>query len=152
MKLVKEFKEFAVKGNMIDMAIGIIIGTAFNKVIDVLAKQVILPPLSLLTQGVNFQEKKFILREAIVNTSGELVTHEVAIAYGELMTVLLDFLVIGFTIFIVIKAMNKLRSKAQDTADTTVVTPKDIELLADLKLLMQEQNKILKSQISKQGS
>lgn len=134
---------------MIDMAIGIIIGTAFNKVIDVLAKQVILPPLSLLTQGVNFQEKKFILREAVVNSSGELSTHEVAIAYGELITVFLDFLVIGFTIFIVIKAMNKLRSKAQDTTDTTVVTPKDIELLADLKLLMQEQNKILQSQISK---
>ena len=63
MKLIKEFKDFAVKGNMIDMAIGIIIGASFNAVINVLVKNVILPPLSLLSDGINFQEKKLILRE-----------------------------------------------------------------------------------------
>ena len=66
MKFLKEFKEFAVKGNMMDMAIGIIIGASFNKVIDVLAKEVLLPPLSLLSDGVNFQDKKIILRDAIL--------------------------------------------------------------------------------------
>lgn len=67
MKLFKEFKEFAVKGNMMDMAIGIIIGVAFNKVIDVLVKKVFLPPLSLLTDGVNFEDKKIILKEVVTN-------------------------------------------------------------------------------------
>ncbi|NRB61172.1 MAG: large conductance mechanosensitive channel protein MscL [Winogradskyella sp.] len=149
MKLLKEFKEFAVKGNMMDMAIGIIIGAAFNKVIDVLAKQVILPPLSLLSDGVSFQDKKIILREGVSNASGEITVSEVAVEYGALIEVFIDFLIIGFTIFIVVKAMNKLRRKAQDTTDETVVTPKDIELLSDLKQLMQEQNKILQSNVSK---
>lgn len=149
MKLIKEFKEFAVKGNMMDMAIGIIIGAAFNKVIDVLAKQVILPPLSLLSNGVNFENKKLVLRDGITDASGTITTTEVAIAYGKLFEVFLDFLIIGFTVFIVVKGMNRLRNKAQDTKDETVVTPKDIQLLSDLKELMEEQNKLLKSNGSK---
>lgn len=149
MKLLKEFKEFAVKGNMMDMAIGIIIGAAFNKVIDVLAKQVILPPLSLLSDGVNFQSKKLVLREVITDASGAIMTSEVAVAYGALIEVFLDFLIIGFTVFIVVKAMNRLRNKAQDAKDETVVTPKDIQLLSDLKDLMEEQNKLLRSNVSK---
>ena len=146
MKLLKEFKEFAVKGNMMDMAIGIIIGAAFNKVIDVLAKQVLLPPLSLMSDGVNLEDQKFILREEVINGEGAISMSEVAIAYGKLIEVFLDFLIIGFTVFIVVKFMNRLKRKAQDAKDNTVVTPKDIELLSNLNVLMEEQNKILKSQ------
>jgi large conductance mechanosensitive channel len=149
MKLIKEFKEFAVKGNMMDMAIGIIIGAAFNKVIDVLAKEVLLPPLSLLSDGANFEHKKLILREAVIDASDKVLVSEVAVAYGSLISVFIDFLVIGFTVFIIVKFMNRLRSKAQDTSDTTVVTPKDIELLSDLRLLMEEQNRILRSRVEK---
>lgn len=149
MKLLNEFKEFAVKGNMMDMAVGIIIGAAFNKVVDVLAKQVLLPPLSLLTDGVNLKEKKLVLRDAVVDVTGNITVSEVAIAYGALLEVLLDFMIIGFTVFIVVKGMNKLRNKAQDTEDKTVVTPKDIQLLSDLKSLMQEQNSLLKTKVSK---
>lgn len=149
MKLLKEFKEFAVKGNMMDMAIGIIIGAAFNKVIDVLAKQVLLPPLSLLSDGANFQDKKLILREALLDTSGTVITSEVAVEYGALIEVFIDFIIIGFTVFIVVKAMNRLRNKAQDTTDETVTTPKDIELLSDLRNLMEEQNRLLRSKVSK---
>jgi large conductance mechanosensitive channel len=149
MKLIKEFKEFAVKGNMMDMAIGIIIGAAFNKVIDVLAKEVLLPPLSLLSDGANFEHKKLILREAVIDASDMVLVSEVAVAYGSLISVFIDFLVIGFSVFIIVKFMNRLRSKAQDTSDTTVVTPKDIELLSDLRLLMEEQNRILRSRVEK---
>ncbi|WP_298238794.1 large conductance mechanosensitive channel protein MscL [uncultured Algibacter sp.] len=145
MKIFKEFKEFAVKGNMMDMAIGIIIGAAFNKVIDVLVKMVFLPPLSLLTDGVNFQDKRIILREALADTSGAVITDEVAIGYGSLVEAFLDFIIIGFTVFIVVKFMNRLRNKAQDTKDETVATPKDIELLTKLNELMEEQNALLKS-------
>ena len=148
MKLLKEFKEFAVKGNMMDMAIGIIIGASFNKVIDVLTKQVLMPPLSLLSGSVSLQNKKLILRDAITDASGVISTSEVAIAYGALIEVLFDFLIIGFTVFILVKFMNRLRSKAQDPKDETVVTPRDIQLLSDLKDLMEEQNKLLKSNIS----
>lgn len=148
MKLFKEFKEFAVKGNMMDMAIGIIIGASFNKVIDVLVKKVMLPPLSLLSNGINFEEKRIILREATNDSTGKLLFDEVAIGYGALIEAFLDFLIIGFTIFIVVKFMNRLRVKAQDTKDTTVATPRDIELLSQLKDLMEEQNSLMKSKSS----
>ncbi|MEN8817109.1 MAG: large conductance mechanosensitive channel protein MscL [Nonlabens sp.] len=144
MVLLKEFKEFAVKGNMIDMAVGIIIGTAFNNVVQTLVKKIVLPPLSYLTNGVNFEDKKYILREAIKGATGDR-SKEIAISYGELINVTIDFLVIGFVVFIVIKLMNKLRNNAQDPKNKEVVTPKDIELLNDLKELMQEQNALLKA-------
>ena len=144
MKIIKEFKEFAVKGNMMDMAIGIIIGASFNKVIDVLVKKVMLPPLSLLSNGINLQDKRIILRDAILDANGVIITDEVAIGYGALGEAFLDFLIVGFTIFIIVKFMNRLRSKAQDSKDKTVVTPKDIELLSRLNELMEEQNSLLK--------
>ncbi len=144
MKFLKEFKEFAVKGNMMDMAIGIIIGASFNKVIDVLVKKVFLPPLSLMTDGLNFQNKRYILRDAITNTEGVITTQEVAVYYGELFEVMLDFLIVGLTVFIVVKAMNQLRDKSQDVKNKTVKTPKDIELLSKLTDLIEEQNTLLK--------
>jgi large conductance mechanosensitive channel len=149
MGLLKEFKEFAVKGNMMDMAIGIIIGASFNKVIDVLVKKVLIPPLSLLSSGINLQHKRLVLREAVTDTSGAILTEEVAIGYGALMEAFLDFLLIGLTVFIVVKFMNRLRTRAQDTKDTTVVTPKDIQLLTNLTELMQEQNELLKAKVKK---
>ncbi|NJX16762.1 large conductance mechanosensitive channel protein MscL [Tamlana crocina] len=145
MKILKDFKEFAVKGNMIDMAIGIIIGASFNKVIDVLVKQVFLPPLSLLTDGVNFEDRRIILRDAIASANGDILKEEVAIGYGALGEVVLDFLIIGFTVFIVVKFMNRLKNRANDAKDKAVSPPKDIELLTKLNDLMEEQNRLLKA-------
>ena len=103
MGLFKEFKEFAVKGNMIDMAVGIIIGTAFNKVVDVLVKQVVLPPLSMLTDGINFADRRIILRDGIeAAQAGSVEVKEIAIGYGALIEAMLDFVIIGFTIFLVV--------------------------------------------------
>ena len=106
MKLLKEFKNFAVKGNMIDMAIGIIIGASFNAIVNVLVKNIILPPLSLLSDGISFAEKKFILKEATAQAS------QISLDYGLLIETVLDFLIVGFTIFLVVKFINRLRSKA----------------------------------------
>ena len=144
MKLLQEFKEFAVKGNMMDMAIGIIIGASFNQVIDVLVKQVLLPPLSLLSDGINLDNKKFILRESQTNNLGEVSIQEVAISYGQFIETFLDFLIVGFTIFIVVKFINRLNKKAEDPSDKTISTPKNIQLLMDMNELLKEQNKILK--------
>lgn len=144
MGIIKEFKEFAVKGNMMDMAIGIIIGASFNQVIDVLVKQVLLPPLSLLSDGINLDNKKFILRETQTNTLGEVSIQEVAISYGQFIETFLDFLIVGFTIFIVVKFINRLNKKAEDPSDKTISTPKNIQLLMDMNELLKEQNKILK--------
>ena len=137
MKLLKEFKDFAVKGNMLDMAIGIIIGASFNAIVNVLVKNVMLPPLSLLSDGVNFGEKKIILREATNEAT------QVSIEYGLLIETVIDFLIVGFTIFIVVKFINKLRNQANNVEDTTVPTPADIELLSKIKDLLEEQNEAL---------
>ncbi|MFT5166613.1 MAG: large conductance mechanosensitive channel [Saprospiraceae bacterium] len=142
-KVLTEFKEFAIKGNMIDIAIGVIMGAAFNKVVDVLVKQVFLPPLSFLTNGTNWENKKLILRDA-VETDGGITFEEIAIGYGKLIEVSVDFLIISFTVFMVIKFINRLRNKAEDVKDKTVKTPKDIELLAHIKELLAHQNELLK--------
>ncbi|MGB1313616.1 large conductance mechanosensitive channel protein MscL [Bizionia paragorgiae] len=148
MGFFKEFKEFAVKGNMMDMAIGIIIGASFNKVIDVLVKKVLMPPLSLMSNGINLQNRKLVLRTSELDEAGKVLVDEVAIQYGALAEALIDFLIIGMTIFVVVKAMNKLRDRSQNPKDKTVKTPKDIQLLSELNTLMQEQNELLRKQKS----
>lgn len=144
MGLLKEFKEFAVKGNMVDMAVGIIVGAAFNSVVDAIVKQIIMPPLSLLTGDIRFPEKKIILREAIGSPDSANYIAEVAVGYGILIQNLINFLIVGFVLFLIVRFMNRFRAKAQDPKNKQVVTPKDIELLSNLKDLMEEQNKILK--------
>ncbi|WP_283640376.1 large conductance mechanosensitive channel protein MscL [Mesonia mobilis] len=142
-KFFKEFKEFAIKGNMIDIAVGVIIGAAFNKVIDTLVKKIIMPPISLLTDDFNFESKKLVLREAVLENE-KVIKEEVFIGYGELITVLINFFIIAWCVFLVVKISNRLRTKAEDTKNKKVTTPKDIELLADLKEIMQEQNELLR--------
>ena len=139
-RFLEEFKKFAVKGNMVDMAIGIIIGASFNAVINSLVKKIIMPPLSLLTDGVNLVNKKYILREASEGLE------EVAIGYGDLLNVLLDFLIVALTIFLVVKGMNRFRNKAEDPEDAEVETPRNIQLLSNLEKLMKEQNELLRKQ------
>ena len=145
MGFFKEFKEFAVKGNMMEMAIGIIIGAAFNKVIDSLVKQVLMPPLSMLSDGINYENRKMVLKEAEIDEAGKIINEEVAVGYGLFLEALLDFFIIGMTVFIVVRFMNRLKNRAQDSKDPTVKTPKDIELLSHISELMEEQNQMLKS-------
>ena len=139
---IKEFKEFAVKGNMIDIAIGVIIGAAFNKVVDVLVKEIFFPPLSLLTGGVNLDNKQIVLRKEVIE-NGATKFEAVAIGYGKLMEAGVDFLMIGLTVFLVVKFMNSLRKKADDPKNASEVTPKDIELLHRMTELMEKQSELL---------
>lgn len=140
--LIKEFKEFAVKGNMIDIAIGVIIGSAFNKVVDALVTELFLPPLSFLTNGINWENKRWILRQAGTE-NGTIQPEEIAIGYGKLIEAGVDFLIIGFTVFLVVKFMNRLRVKSHDPANPTEATPKDIELLHTMVQKMDEQITLL---------
>mgnify|MGYP001354682493 CR=1 FL=1 len=141
-KLYKEFKEFAVKGNMIDIAIGVIIGAAFNKVVDVLVKEIFLPPLSFLTNGINWENKRWVLREAVTE-NGISYPEEIAIGYGKLFEATVDFFIIAFTVFLVIKLMNRIRNRAEDPKDTKEKTPKDIELLHRITELLEEQKALM---------
>lgn len=133
-----EFKNFAIKGNMIDMAVGIIIGTAFNNIVSTIVKKIIMPPLSLMTQGVNLKNQKYILQE------GTETTEEIAIGYGELLEVSIDFLIIALTIFMVLRFLHRFKKKSEDPKDKTVATPKDIELLSNIEKLLEDQNQLLR--------
>ena len=143
MKLLNEFKEFAVKGNMMEMAIGIIIGASFNSVIDVLVKQILLPPLSLLSNGLNIDSKKIILREVNISSSGDIINEEVAINYGVFIETFIDFMIVAFTIFIVIKFLNKSKLQAEDPGNNKVSTPKNIKLLTEINDSLKDLNKNL---------
>ncbi|WP_036154172.1 large-conductance mechanosensitive channel protein MscL [Maribacter forsetii] len=138
-KFFEEFKNFAIKGNMIDLAVGIIIGTAFNKVVSTIVSAIIMPPLSLLTDDVNLSNKKWVLREAAESVE------EVAIGYGELIESLIDFGIIAFTIFVMVKFINRFKEKSEDPANKEVETPKNIAILSSMEKLLQEQNEILKN-------
>ena len=150
MKFLKDFKEFAVKGNMIDIAIGVIIGTAFNKVVNTLVKEVFMPPLSYLTSGNNWENKKIILREAVL-IDGKQNAEEIAIGYGKLIEAGIDFLVIAFSVFIVVKGLNAMKKKAEDPKNKEVSTPKNIELMNKTNELLEQQNQYLKNILKKQN-
>ena len=152
MKLYREFKNFAVKGNMLDMAVGIILGASFNKVINILVKQVMMPPLSILSGNMHMEDRKIVLKDPVLDAQGAIVTEEIAIGYGALIEACIDFFVIGFVIFVVVKFMNKVIKRAEDTKDQTVETPKNIQLMTKMTQLLEEQNQLLGAKVSGQKS
>jgi len=139
-KFIQDFKEFAVKGNLIDLAIGIIIGTAFNAIVNSLVKDIIMPPFALLFGDKAFTDYRWVLQEAEVNAAGEEVVSEVAINYGDFLQVSIDFLIIALSIFVIIRVFNRLQRQAEDEQETKVPTPKNIQLLAEIRDLLKAQN------------
>ncbi len=106
MSIVKEFQEFAVKGNAIDMAVGIVIGAGFGKIVNSLVSDVIMPPIGLLLGGVDFKNLKIVLKAATIDVPA------VTLNYGQFINTLIDFLIIAFSIFLVVKGINSLKKKA----------------------------------------
>ncbi len=113
MGMLKEFKDFAMRGNVVDMAVGIVIGGAFGKIVASFVADVVMPPLGLLIGGVDFTELKIILQEAVVDSAGAVTTEAVAINYGTFVQTAVDFVIIAFAIFMVIKAMNSMKKKEE---------------------------------------
>ncbi|OHB49857.1 MAG: hypothetical protein A2Y10_09535 [Planctomycetes bacterium GWF2_41_51] len=107
MKIWNEFKQFAIKGNAIDMAVAIVIGTSFNKVVNSLVNDVIMPPIGYVLGGVDFKNLQIVLKEASTKATGEAVP-AVALRYGLFVNTLIDFFIVAFTMFIVVKLMNKI--------------------------------------------
>ncbi len=130
---------------MIDIAIGIIIGTAFNKVIDILVKEVMMPPFLMIFGNLELEDIKFVLKEAETDLKGAILHEEIAISLGLLIEAMISFLILGLTMFAVIKIMNKLKLRAEDDKDESVPTPKDIELMTKMTELLEEQNEIIKA-------
>lgn len=140
-KFINEFKKFAVKGNMIDLAIGIIIGAAFNKIVSVLVEKIIMPPLGYLTAGVSLSDLKWILSVPVKDAEGNVTDPGVVIGYGALVEALVDFGIIALTLFFVVRVINSLKDEAENEKSEVVPTPKDIQLLAEIRDEMQKMNK-----------
>lgn len=128
----QEFKKFAVKGNMLDLAVAVVLGTAFNAIVNSLVKNIITPPLGYATSGVKLSALNYELAPAGTSADGT-VTDPVLIEYGIFLQSLIDFLIIAFTIFVVVKFINRMKERAEDSSDQTVPTPKDIALLTEIR-------------------
>lgn len=140
MGLLKEFREFAVKGNVIDMAVGIIIGAAFGKIVSSLVNNIIMPPLTYAMSGVNFRDLEYLIAPAELDAAGNVVNQKVAIEYGTFLQVCLDFLFVAMAVFMIIKLINKTKRKAEDPKNTEVATPQDIKLLSEIRDLLKSKN------------
>jgi large conductance mechanosensitive channel len=136
MSIIKEFKEFAMKGNMLDLAVGIIIGGAFGKVVSSIVADVLMPPLGLLIGGLNFTDIKITLKEAVVDAAGKAHA-AVTLNLGNFIQSLVDFTIIAFAVFLLVKAINRMNRKAEEAA--AVATPtKQEELLAEIRDLLRK--------------
>lgn len=137
MKLIQEFKQFAVKGNMMDMAIGIIIGGAFGKIVASLVNDVIMPPLGLLLGGIDFTDMKATLKPGSVNELGEAIP-AVTLNYGTFIQTAVDFLIIALVVFLLIKAMNSLKNKEEAAPAAPPAPTKDQQLLTEIRDLLKK--------------
>lgn len=133
MSLLKEFKAFASRGNVIDMAVGIIIGAAFGKIVSSFVGDIIMPPIGIILGGVNFSDLSFVLLAA----QGDAPA--VVIAYGKFIQTVIDFTIIAFAIFMGLKAINSLKRKEEETPTAPAAPTKDQELLSEIRDLLKSQ-------------
>lgn len=136
MSIIQEFKEFAIKGNMMDLAIGVIIGGAFGKIIDSLVKDIIMPIISVITGGgVDFTQKFIVLGDNPNNLQSldQLTKAGVnVLTYGNFLTIFLNFIILAWVVFLMVKVMNRMR-KQQEVAPEPAATPEDIQLLREIR-------------------
>jgi large conductance mechanosensitive channel len=132
MGMLSEFKEFAMKGNVVDLAVGVIIGAAFGKIVSSLVDGVIMPVVGNLVGGVNFSELSIVLKDAVIGPDGKEAAAAVAIKYGAFLQTVIDFVIIAFVLFAVIKVMNRLK-RADAAPPPPAETPEDVLLLREIR-------------------
>lgn len=131
--MLKEFRDFAMKGNVIDMAIGIIIGAGFGKIVSSLVNDILMPPLGLLIGGVDFSDKKIVIKQALEGAP------EVAIKYGIFLNTLIDFTIVAFAIFMTVKIMNRMKKEAEaakESKPAVAVKSSQEKLLEEIRDLL----------------
>ena len=133
MSFIKEFREFAVRGNVVDLAVGVIIGAAFGKIVSSLVADIIMPPLGLLIGGIDFKQFALTLREA------DRGTPAVIMHYGVFIQNMFDFIIVAFAIFIAIKLINRLKRKSEEPAAETLPGPEEV-LLTEIRDLLREKH------------
>ena len=133
--MLKEFRDFAMKGNVVDLAVAVIIGGAFGKIVASFVKDIVMPPIGMLLGGVDFTELVIVLKDATEETAA------VTINYGVFLGVLLDFIVIAFVIFMMIRTINNMKKKEEEAPPAEPpAPPEDITLLKEIRDLLKERN------------
>lgn len=132
MKIVEEFKQFALKGNVMDMAVGIIIGAAFGKIVDSAVKDVMMPPLGLLVGGIDFSNQEWVIKAA------EGATPAVTLKYGLFLNSMVSFTIVAFAIFMIIKGMNSLKKKEEAAPSAPPAPSKEELLLGEIRDLLKK--------------
>ncbi len=135
--MMKEFKEFAVKGNMVDLAVGIIIGGAFGKVISSIVADILMPPLGYLIGGINFTDIKIQLKAPAIDLAGK-AAQQVTINIGNFIQSLVDFSIIAFAVFLLVKGINHLQRKEAEVPAVEPAPTKDQELLTEIRDLLKK--------------
>ncbi|MBK5722460.1 large-conductance mechanosensitive channel protein MscL [Dysgonomonas sp. Marseille-P4677] len=135
MSVLKELKDFMMRGNVVDLAVGVIVGGAFGKIVSSLVSDIIMPPIGVVLGGVDFSDLKFVLKDAIGDAAA------VSINYGTFIQTVLDFVIIATAIFFAIKGMNKLQTKKEEAPVTPPAPTKEEQLLSEIRDLLKEQNK-----------
>ena len=141
-KFLEEFKAFAMRGNVIDMAIGVVIGGAFGKITTSIVNDIIMPLVSMITGGVDFSAWKVVLKEAVLAADGTVATPEVAVNFGNTIAVIVDFIIVAFAIFCMIKTMNKMHKKKEEAPAAPPAPPEpsaEEKLLTEIRDLLKEQ-------------
>lgn len=136
--MLKEFKEFAMKGNLVDMAVAFVMGAAFSKLVTSFIDGIVMPMVGLFTAGVNFTSLKYILRDAVTDSVGKVVSPEVAIEYGMFITTIIDFTLVAFVMFLLVKGINSAKRKKEETAPPPAPA-EEVVLLREIRDLMSKQ-------------
>ena len=141
-KFFEEFKQFAMRGNVIDLAVGVVIGGAFGKITTSLVNNIIMPFISILTGGIDFSDWKWVLKEAVLNADGTEAAAAISVNFGSLVAVILDFIIIAFAIFCMIKGLNKLQRKKEEEPAAPPAPPEpsaEEKLLTEIRDLLRDQ-------------
>ena len=140
MSLFKEFKEFATKGNVMDLAVGVIVGAAFGKVVSSVVADLIMPPIGLLVGGVNFTDIKLQLKAAALDPAGKVLSPQVTLNLGNFIQALVDFTIVAFAVFLMVKAINSIRSRleAEAAAAPAPEPPRQEVLLEEIRDLLKK--------------
>ena len=140
-KFFEEFKAFAMRGNVIDMAVGVVIGGAFGKITTSIVNDIIMPLISMITGGINFSDWKWVLKEAVLDAEGAEVAAEVAVNFGSTIAVILDFIIIAFAVFCMVKALNSLHKKKEEAPAAPPAPPEpsaEEKLLTEIRDLLKK--------------
>lgn len=138
MSIIKEFKTFIQRGNVVDMAVGIVIGAAFGKIVNSFVNDILMPPIGMLIHDGSFSRLQIVMKEAVTTSDGEIIRQAVAINYGAFIQVLLNFLIIAFAIFLFIKGVNKLKRKEEKKEAAPPEPGKEEKLLTEIRDLLKD--------------